>query len=144
MNRAWQQHTNPISTCTIALVSSAGSASLYTSQQRLWWCLTGPESNVSGQHEGISRIYASPFLRTVQTAAQVASVLHMPICIENGLCEPLLNRELLCPELPFCFVASACVLEEEEVHPGPASQACMPRYADCIHIHSITSRHLSS
>ena len=37
--------------------------------------------------EGIMHIFASPFLRTVQTANQVADALDLPIKLEFGLCE---------------------------------------------------------
>ncbi|HBB32010.1 MAG TPA: histidine phosphatase family protein [Cyanobacteria bacterium UBA8803] len=37
--------------------------------------------------EGIQHIFASPFLRTVQTANQVAAFLDLPIKIESGLSE---------------------------------------------------------
>lgn len=37
--------------------------------------------------EGISHIFASPFLRTVQTANQVAEALNLPIKLESGLSE---------------------------------------------------------
>ena len=37
--------------------------------------------------EGIIHIFASPFLRAVQTANQVADALDLPIKIEFGLCE---------------------------------------------------------
>lgn len=37
--------------------------------------------------ESITRIFASPFLRTVQTANQVAEVLDLPIQLESGLSE---------------------------------------------------------
>ena len=37
--------------------------------------------------ENISHIFASPFLRTVQTAAAIASVLDLPIKLETGLSE---------------------------------------------------------
>ncbi|MBD2580091.1 histidine phosphatase family protein [Oscillatoria sp. FACHB-1406] len=37
--------------------------------------------------ERIDRIFASPFLRTVQTAWEVAKVLQLPICLEAGLSE---------------------------------------------------------
>lgn len=37
--------------------------------------------------EGIRHIFASPFLRTVQTASQVADILELPIKIESGLSE---------------------------------------------------------
>jgi broad specificity phosphatase PhoE len=39
------------------------------------------------QGEGIAHIFASPFLRTVQTANQVAEVLDLPIKLESGLSE---------------------------------------------------------
>ena len=42
------------------------------------------------QGEEISCIYASPFLRTMQTAHQVAEVLNLPVIVENGICEGLL------------------------------------------------------
>lgn len=41
---------------------------------------------------GITRIFASPFYRTVQTANEVAKVTGLPICIEPGLGE-FLNKE---------------------------------------------------
>jgi broad specificity phosphatase PhoE len=37
--------------------------------------------------ENIRHIFASPFLRTAQTAHQVATILGLPIKIEAGLCE---------------------------------------------------------
>ena len=39
--------------------------------------------------EGITRIYASPFLRTIQTAHLVAEVLELPVLVEPGLGEHL-------------------------------------------------------
>ncbi|MDY6940725.1 MAG: histidine phosphatase family protein [Cyanobacteriota bacterium] len=39
------------------------------------------------QPEGITHIFASPFLRTVQTANYVAEILDLPIKLEWGLCE---------------------------------------------------------
>jgi len=42
--------------------------------------------------EKIAHIFASPFLRTVQTANQVAELLDLPIKLESGLSE-WLNRE---------------------------------------------------
>ncbi|HET6568470.1 MAG TPA: histidine phosphatase family protein [Rhodothermales bacterium] len=42
--------------------------------------------------EGISRIFASPFLRTVQTAHYVAEAIDAPIYLEPGICE-WLNAE---------------------------------------------------
>lgn len=39
------------------------------------------------KQENISQIFASPFLRTVQTANAVASVLDLPIFLESGLSE---------------------------------------------------------
>jgi len=37
------------------------------------------------QREGIAHIFASPFLRTVQTANQIAEALDLPIKLESGL-----------------------------------------------------------
>lgn len=37
--------------------------------------------------ENIAHIFASPFLRTVQTASEVAKVLDLPIKLEAGVCE---------------------------------------------------------
>lgn len=45
------------------------------------------------QGEGIGHIYASPFLRTVQTAHEVAKVLDVPVKLEYGLSEGLLSRQ---------------------------------------------------
>jgi len=39
------------------------------------------------QTENITHVFASPFLRTVQTANQVAQVLDLPIKLESGLSE---------------------------------------------------------
>jgi len=39
--------------------------------------------------ENITAIYASPFLRTVQTAGVIASILELPLHIEHGICEAL-------------------------------------------------------
>jgi broad specificity phosphatase PhoE len=61
--------------------------------------------------ENIKHIFASPFLRTVQTAYEVAKVLNKPIKLEAGLCEWLnpdwmpatparLPREVLATEYP--------------------------------------------
>ena len=36
---------------------------------------------------GIAHIFASPFLRTVQTASQVAEILDLPVKLESGLSE---------------------------------------------------------
>ena len=49
------------------------------------------------QNENIRHIYASPFLRTVQTAHQVADVLSVPVRIEYGLSEGLFESESLLP-----------------------------------------------
>lgn len=48
--------------------------------------------------EGIAHIFASPFLRTVQTANHVANALDLPIKLEWGLCE-WLNPEWM-TEMP--------------------------------------------
>lgn len=50
------------------------------------------------QGENITHIFASPFLRTVQTAYQVAEILDLPIKIERGLSE-WLNPEWM-PSMP--------------------------------------------
>ena len=42
--------------------------------------------------EGIAHVFASPFLRAVQTASCVAEAVDAPIRIEHGVCE-WLNRE---------------------------------------------------
>jgi broad specificity phosphatase PhoE len=47
--------------------------------------------------EKIDRIFASPFLRTVQTADYVAEALNLPIKIESGVAE--------CLSFPFCAIA---------------------------------------
>ena len=44
------------------------------------------------QREQIQAIYASPFLRTLQTAHQVAAVLDLPVHVEAGICEGFLQR----------------------------------------------------
>ena len=44
------------------------------------------------QGEGIQRVFASPFLRTVETAHHIADVLDLPVHIEQGLTEWLNPR----------------------------------------------------
>lgn len=39
------------------------------------------------QPEGISAIFSSPFLRCIQTAAPIAELLNLPICVEPGFSE---------------------------------------------------------
>ncbi|KAK9805310.1 hypothetical protein WJX73_000428 [Symbiochloris irregularis] len=53
------------------------------------------------QEENITQIYSSPFIRTLQTAHQVAEVLDLSVLIEQGLCEGMLSR--LFPAGPPCF-----------------------------------------
>ncbi|NET44715.1 histidine phosphatase family protein [Okeania sp. SIO2B3] len=48
--------------------------------------------------ENITQIFSSPFLRTVQTANEVASILDLPIKLDWGLCE-WLNPEWM-PAMP--------------------------------------------
>jgi broad specificity phosphatase PhoE len=50
------------------------------------------------QGEGIVHIFASPFLRTIQTANEVADILNLPIKLELGLSE-WLNPEWM-PSVP--------------------------------------------
>ncbi|KAK9819604.1 hypothetical protein WJX72_000173 [[Myrmecia] bisecta] len=50
------------------------------------------ELGVRLQDEGIQHIYASPFLRTAQTAHQVAAVLGLAVRLEIGICEGLTQR----------------------------------------------------
>lgn len=47
------------------------------------------ETGLRLQEENIAAIYASPFLRTVQTAHTIAEVLDLKVYIENGICEAL-------------------------------------------------------
>ena len=55
------------------------------------WAL--PDVSTVLQKEKIDHIYCSPFLRTVQTAHQVANELSLPVKIEYGLSEGLLKSE---------------------------------------------------
>ncbi|MGL5079890.1 MAG: histidine phosphatase family protein [Microcoleaceae cyanobacterium] len=48
--------------------------------------------------EGITQVFSSPFLRTVQTAHQVAETLNLPLKLDWGLCE-WLNSDWM-PALP--------------------------------------------
>ena len=59
-------------------------------------CLLSLSSDIGSslQAENISHIYCSPFLRTVQTANEVAKVLNLPIKVEHGLSEGLLKSML--------------------------------------------------
>lgn len=50
------------------------------------------ETGTRLKDEGITRIFASPFLRTVQTAFFIAEAINVPIRIEWGLCE-WLNKD---------------------------------------------------
>ncbi|NRA40140.1 MAG: histidine phosphatase family protein [Planctomycetes bacterium] len=54
--------------------------------------------------EGIQEIFASPFLRTMQTANCIAEALDLPIKIEYGICE-WLSTELF-DHMPVCLTAS--------------------------------------
>ena len=45
------------------------------------------------QDSGLKYIYCSPFLRTAQTAHQVARLIDVAVRVEHGLCEGLLERE---------------------------------------------------
>lgn len=47
------------------------------------------ETGVRLKEENIVAIYASPFLRTVQTAHTIAEVLNLKVYIEYGICEAL-------------------------------------------------------
>ena len=49
------------------------------------------------QDEGVTCIYSSPFMRALQTAHQVANVLDLPVIIEYGLSEGMLERESSLP-----------------------------------------------
>lgn len=51
------------------------------------WQATRAADRLRGR--GIVAVYASPFLRTVQTADAVADALDLPIYLEAGLCEHL-------------------------------------------------------
>ena len=49
------------------------------------------EVGLSLQGEHIQRVFASPFLRTIQTASHIADALDLPVCLEPGIGEILPN-----------------------------------------------------
>ncbi len=51
------------------------------------------EVGLSLQSEQVHRVFASPFLRTIQTASHIADALNLPVCLEPGLGEILPNVE---------------------------------------------------
>lgn len=55
------------------------------------------QATVPLQDEKIHHIYSSPFLRTVQTAHEVAEIIHVPVKIEYGLSEGLFTSKSPCP-----------------------------------------------
>lgn len=50
------------------------------------------ELGVRLRDSGLKYIYCSPFLRTAQTAHQVARLINVAVRVEHGLCEGLLDR----------------------------------------------------
>ena len=67
---------------------------------------------LSTQGENIRQIYSSPFLRTVQTAQQVANCLKgdVTICVEDGLAEGMLTRTLFQILNTYSLLVQACML----------------------------------
>ncbi len=51
--------------------------------------LQAGETGLFLRDKGLDRIYCSPFLRTVETAAIIAEACDVPVCIEHGLGEVL-------------------------------------------------------
>jgi broad specificity phosphatase PhoE len=51
------------------------------------------EVGLSLQSEQVHRVFASPFLRTIQTASHIADALNLPVCLEPGIGEILPNVE---------------------------------------------------
>ncbi len=49
------------------------------------------EVGLSLQSEQVHRVFASPFLRTIQTASHIADALKLPVCLEPGIGEILPN-----------------------------------------------------
>ena len=49
------------------------------------------EVGLSLQSEQVHRVFASPFLRTIQTASHIADALNLPVCLEPGIGEILPN-----------------------------------------------------
>ncbi len=49
------------------------------------------EVGLSLQGESVHRVFASPFLRTIQTASHIADALNLPVCLEPGIGEILPN-----------------------------------------------------
>lgn len=47
------------------------------------------EVGLSLQSEQVHRVFASPFLRTIQTASHIADALNLPVCLEPGIGEIL-------------------------------------------------------
>ena len=49
------------------------------------------EVGISLQGEQVHRVFASPFLRTIQTASHIADALNLSVCLEPGIGEILPN-----------------------------------------------------
>ena len=49
------------------------------------------EVGLSLQGEQVHRVFASPFLRTIQNASHIADALNLPVCLEPGIGEILPN-----------------------------------------------------
>lgn len=74
------------------------------------------ETGLRLREEALTAIYASPFLRTVQTASAIADILRIPIHIEHGLGEAL--RSEWFPEAPDYLPPAALQKEYPAVDPG--------------------------
>jgi broad specificity phosphatase PhoE len=79
------------------------------------------------RQEPISHIFASPFLRTVQTAHQVAEVLDLPLKLEFGLSE-WLNPEWM-PKMPDRQPFSVLQQQFSRIDPGYVSRV-VPEYPE--------------
>jgi broad specificity phosphatase PhoE len=77
--------------------------------------------------EGIEHIIASPFLRTVETAHQVAAALDLPIRLEHGACE-WLNPDWF-PAMPRFLDHDTLLARYPRVSPERAS-AVIPRFPE--------------
>ena len=77
---------------------------------------------------GIERIFASPYLRVIQTAQPLAHATGIPICIEDGLAElghapgsivPAAHRFPYFPEIDITYAPMHTVLAPERDHSYP-------------------------
>lgn len=83
--------------------------------------------------EPIAHLFASPFLRTVETAAEISRELNLPVKIEDGFCEQLLPNWF--PTRPELLAPAELSKTFPQVDPGYQASGCFtwPETEDQMH-----------